>query len=109
MSTTLEISQKTADAVNGHFSYPTGSMRLRTIRTGIRFEIRNPGMRLTAKAPKCTTILRREFGLSGNPLKLLAKFEVLLVMTEVIGADDTSTELGPDGKLRLSAQYRRLN
>jgi hypothetical protein len=52
-------------------------------------------------------MLRKEFGLKGNPLKLLAQFEELLVMVQVIKADDLSTELGPDGKLRLTAEYRR--
>lgn len=107
MSTNPQISEKTAEAVNKHFMFATGAMRLRIIRTGLRIEILNPGMRLTAKTPKCSTILRREFGLSGKPVKLLALFEELLVMTQVIDADDTSTELGPDGKHQLTAQYRR--
>ncbi len=105
MSTNIEISEKTADAINKHGEFATGPLRLRMIRTGIRFEILHPGMRLTAKTPKCSTILRREFGLSGKPLKLLAQFEELLVMIQVIDADDTSTELGPDGKHQLTAKY----
>jgi hypothetical protein len=107
MSTQLEISQKTADAINKHGEFATGGARLIMIRLGLRFEIRSPGMRLTSKAPKCTTILRREFGLKGNPLKLLSQFEDLLEMVGVVKADDKSTELGPDGKLRLTAEHRR--
>lgn len=104
---TIQISEQTAEAVNKHFTFNTGPLRLLTIRSGLRFEIQCPGMRLTAKTPKCSTILRREFGLKGKPLKLLAQFEELLVMTEVIKADDTSTEAGDDGKLQLKVQYRR--
>jgi len=101
MSTNIEISEQTANAVNSHFDIPTGPMRLLTIRMGLRTEIRIPGMRLTAKAPKCSTILRKEFGLKGNPIKLLNQFEQLLVMVEVIKPEDISTEKGPDGKLAL--------
>ena len=55
-------------------------MRLLTIRTGIRFEIATKGKgRLTAKAPKCTTILRKEFGLKGNRESLAAQYDGLLL------------------------------
>ena len=106
MTTQLEISEQTANAVNKHFDIPTGPVRLLTVRMGARYEIKSPGMRLT-RGPKCSTMLRKEFGLKGNPLKLLAQFEALLVMVQVIKADDLSTELGPDGKLRLTAEHRR--
>lgn len=52
-------------------------LRLGMIRRGLAFEI-DTGMRLTNKAPKCSTILRKEFGLSGRPPKLLEQFETLL-------------------------------
>ena len=100
-----EISEKTANAVNSHLLIPMGAMRLITIRLGLRYEIRQPGMRLT-RGPKCSSRLRKEFGLSGNSLKLLAKFEDILVQVEVIKADDLSTELGPDGKYQLNAKHR---
>lgn len=53
------------------------TLRLCMIRRGLDFEIRT-GMRMTNKAPKCSTILRKEFGLKGKPAKLLAQFEELL-------------------------------
>jgi hypothetical protein len=62
-----------------HKTFNTGGIRLLTIYRGLQLEIKIPGMRLTAKAPKCSTILRKEFGLSGKPEKLLAQFEALLI------------------------------
>jgi len=44
--------------------------RLATIVRGMKLEM--VGMRLTAKAPSCFTIARREFGLKGNKTKILA-------------------------------------
>ena len=66
------------DRINEHLQIPTGPLRLKMIRSGLQFEINCPGARLTAKAPKCSTILRREFGLKGKPPKLLAQFDALL-------------------------------
>jgi len=97
----FEITEKTANAVNSHFSFPTGPIRLRMIRSTLVFEIRNPGMRMTAKAPKATTILRKEFGLSGKPVKLLAQFETLLQMVGVIEPWDINTGTDETGALRI--------
>lgn len=72
------MSKKAQERVDSHLTIPTGVIRLLMIRNGLAFEIKCPGMRLTAKAPKCSTILRREFGLSGTPAKLLAQFDALL-------------------------------
>lgn len=44
--------------------------RLGTIVRGMKLELL--GMRLTAKAPSCFTIARREFGLRGSKEKILA-------------------------------------
>jgi hypothetical protein len=109
----FEITEQTANAVNKHLTFNTGPIRLITIRSGLTFEIRNPGMRLTAKAPKCTTILRKEFGLKGNPVKLLAQFETILQMIEVIKPWDVTTVID-GGKLRIlsrdeSAQLKADN
>lgn len=54
------------------FSGPDGVrlFRLATIVRGMKLEM--VGMRLTAKAPSCFTIARREFGLKGNKTKILA-------------------------------------
>lgn len=57
--------------------------RLKMILNGLRMEVRTGGqMRLTAKAPKMTTIVKQEFGLKGNRESLLAQFEAIM---EVIG------------------------
>lgn len=57
--------------------------RLDEILTGLKLEIKFPGMRMTRKAPKCSTILRKEFGLSGKPEGL---FFALLVKHDIIQA-----------------------
>jgi hypothetical protein len=97
----FEITEKTADAINSHFTFNTGPMRLLMIRSTLIFEIRNPGMRMTAKAPKATTILRREFGITGNPVKQLATFETILQMVEILEAWDITTATELNGKLRI--------
>jgi hypothetical protein len=55
-----------------------GLFRLNMILRGLKFEQKFPGARLTNKAPKCSTIVRREFGLKGNHAKLIAQFEPLV-------------------------------
>jgi len=75
---------KQAEAViMHHLSFPTGHIRLFMILSGLKLEIKIPGMRMTRKAPKCSTILRQEFGLSGKPQKLYDTFLALLVKFEV--------------------------
>lgn len=49
--------------------------RMLTIVKGMKLEML--GMRLTAKAPSCFTIARREFGLKGNKAKILADMTAL--------------------------------
>ena len=49
--------------------------RMATIVRGMKLEM--VGMRLTAKAPSCFTIARREFGLKGNKAKILADMTAL--------------------------------
>ena len=49
--------------------------RMLTIIKGMKLEML--GMRLTAKAPSCFTIARREFGLSGSKEKILASMTAL--------------------------------
>lgn len=68
---------KAQERIAHHFTFNTGPVRLLMIRRGLSFEIRT-GMRMTNKAPKCSTILRKEFGLKGKPESLLAQFEGLL-------------------------------
>lgn len=99
--------QKTCDAINSHFTFATGPVRLRMIRSTLIFEIRNPKMRMTAKAPKATTILRREFDITGNKFRQLAIFETLLQQVGVIEAGDCNTVFGLDGKLRLMTEEEK--
>ena len=51
------------------------AFRLCVIRSGLRFEIKCPGMRVSRNSPKCSTIVRREFGFKGNPARLLEQLE----------------------------------
>jgi len=97
---TFDITQETADAINRHLQIPTGPIRLLTIRSGLCLEIRIPGARMTNKAPKCSTILRKQFGLHGKPVKLLAQFETILQMVNVIEPWDVNTT-SDGGALRI--------
>ena len=54
------------------------SFRDLTILRGIIFEVNYPGMRLTSKAPKCSTIIRRELGLKGKPESLAIQLFTLM-------------------------------
>ena len=56
---------------------------------GLLFELGHPGMRLTNKAPKCSTIIRREFGFKGRPIKLAQQLFDLLVEKQVLGPKET--------------------
>jgi hypothetical protein len=56
----------------------TAYFRLRMILHGLEMEVKNPGFRLTSKTPKCTTIVKTEFGLTGNPVKLLEQFREIM-------------------------------
>lgn len=69
---------KAIQQIEYHKTFATGKIRLAMILRGLQMEIKFPGARMTAKAPKCSTILRNEFGLSGKPPKLLTQFEDLL-------------------------------
>jgi len=46
-----------------------GLLRMVTVAKGLHLEI-TTGMRLTSRAPKCSTIARRDYGLRGKPEKL---------------------------------------
>ncbi len=50
------------------------AFRLCCLRAGLRYEIKT-GMRMSNKTPKCSTLVRREFGFKGTPVKLLAQLE----------------------------------
>lgn len=48
----------------------TNIFRNRMILTGIEFEVAT-GMKLTAKAPKCSTLAKKEWGIKGRGQKLI--------------------------------------
>jgi hypothetical protein len=52
--------------------------RLHMIWHGLKLEVENPGMRLTRKAPKCTTLVKQEFGFKGTPAKLLEQMNKMM-------------------------------
>lgn len=72
--------------IQEHLNIPTGPIRLNLIKRGLEMEIKFPGSRLTGKAPKCSTILRKQFGLSGKPEKLLAQYTALLAAAGLTAA-----------------------
>ena len=78
MSNTDRIEHSSAGTM---FSGPSAVniFRMEMILRGLKFEQKFPGARLTRKAPKCSTIVRREYGLKGNHAKLIAQFEPLVV------------------------------
>ena len=83
---------KVAEQIAHHLTFPTGVTRLIMILRGLKFEIET-GMRLTNKTPKCSTILRKEFGLTGKPEKLYWAFFGELCNAKIISLkDETKTE-----------------
>ena len=72
--------------------------RILTMRKGLVLETRyNGGFRLTAKAPTCYSMVKREFGFKGNRNKVLYQFEKLLRESgfppdnSIVLDDDTKT------------------
>jgi hypothetical protein len=59
---------------------------------GLEFEMRNPGMRLTGKAHKCTTILKRELGFKGSREKIYFQYLRYLNEKGIISLDPDSTD-----------------
>jgi hypothetical protein len=60
-----------------------GMFRLRFLRMTLATEIKQPGYRATGKAPKASTILRKQFGLTGKPERLLAQYDELLTANNI--------------------------
>jgi hypothetical protein len=54
--------------------FHTRPLREYAIAQGLEMEIKFPGFQMTAKAPKCSTILRQEYGMKGKPADLLEQF-----------------------------------
>jgi len=69
--------------------------RMLTLLKGLEFEIKT-GMRLTAKAPTCYSIIKREYGFKGNKQKVLEQFEAYYqVMKNKVAVVDRSIERKP--------------
>ena len=51
------------------------AFRLCVIRSGLRYEVKFPGMRVSNRFHKMSTIVRREFGFKGTPARLLEQLE----------------------------------
>ncbi len=69
--------------------------RMATLLNGLRFEMKT-GMRLTAKAPTCYSIIKREYGFRGNRQKVLEQFEAYYqVMKNKVAIVDRSIERKP--------------
>lgn len=47
--------------------------RMATLLNGLKLEMK--GLRLTAKAPTCYSIIKKEYGFKGNRQKVLEQFE----------------------------------
>ena len=56
--------------------------RLIMIRMGLKAEAN--GMRLTAKAPSCLSIVKKEFGFKGNRASVTAQFEAMLKANGIV-------------------------
>ena len=67
--------------------------RLATLLSGLKLELRCPGMKMT-RGPKCTTRARQLYGLKGNAEKLIAQVEALLAKAK---AETTYIETLPEG------------
>jgi hypothetical protein len=81
MKAEIRVSKENGQVIAWVGPKATSLFRLKFILRGLRFEIET-GMRLTNKAPKCSTIVRREFGLKGRPPKLLAQFTAIVDQIE---------------------------
>lgn len=72
---------------------------------GVLLEDRT-GLRLTSKAPLCSTIIRREFGFKGRPIQLAEQLFTLLLNNRVLVLKDkSSTRSVKSGTLEAEVRY----
>lgn len=69
-------------AIEKHKTFATGAIRLTTLLSGMKFEIET-GMKLT-RGPKCSSRVKKEFGLKGNAVSVYYQFLDLLVRHEIV-------------------------
>lgn len=78
-------------AIAHHKSFPTGITRLTMLLTGMKFEIET-GMKLT-RGPKCSSRVKKEFGLKGNARNVYFQYlQILIDAGVVILKDDEKAE-----------------
>jgi hypothetical protein len=77
-----EINTVADAAIEHHKTFNTGPMRLLMLLKGMKFEIET-GMKLT-RGPKCSSRVKKEFGLKGNAEKVYYQFLALLVKHKIV-------------------------
>jgi hypothetical protein len=82
-------------AIAHHKSFPTGTLRLSMLLTGMKFEIET-GMKLT-RGPKCSSRVKKEFGLKGNAENVYYQYLQILIDAGVVVLkdDEAKTEATP--------------
>lgn len=84
-------------AIEYHKTFATGALRLTMLLHGCKFEIET-GMKMT-RGPKCSTRIKKEFGLKGNPRAVYFGFLGLLVQHGIVTLkgepEETKTEEAP--------------
>jgi len=73
----MSINTIAAAAIGQHKTIPTGMLRLGMLLKGMKFEIET-GMKLT-RGPKCSSRVKKEFGLKGNAENVYYQFLQLLI------------------------------
>jgi hypothetical protein len=68
-------------------------LRAICLMRGLELEMKNPGMRLTNKAPKCSTIIRRELGFKGSTHKIYCQYLRYLNVQGIINLSPDSVDL----------------
>lgn len=73
----MSINTIATAAIEHHKTFPTGMLRLSMLLRGMKFEIET-GMKLT-RGPKCSSRVKKEFGLKGNAQNVYYQFLQLLI------------------------------
>lgn len=69
----IDVSEHGSVGLTGH---GISLLQLLTLKQGLSLEAK--GLRLTRKAPKCSTILRQRFGIRGSREKQMAQLDALI-------------------------------
>jgi hypothetical protein len=68
-------------------------LRAICLMRGLELEMKNPGMRLTNKAPSAFTIVKRELGFKGSKHKVYCKYLRYLNVQGIINLSPDSVDL----------------